>query len=72
MEIAAWNYGVGSRFYTTSDKEAMARRFNLPKELSLTAVLGFGYPAKKVVGKKNRKPLSELAFSEKYGQQLRI
>ncbi len=72
MEVAAWNYGVASRFYTTSDKDAMTKYFNLPKELNLTAVLGFGYPAKKVIGKKDRKPLSELAFSEKYGQPLSV
>lgn len=72
MEVTAWNYGVASRFYTRSDKEAMSKYFNLPMDLNLTAVLGFGYPAKKVVGRKNRKPLSELAFSEKYGQELKI
>jgi len=72
MEVAAWNYGVASRFYTTSDKDAMTKYFNLPKELNLTAVLGFGYPAKKVIGKKDRKPISELAFSEKYGQPLSV
>ncbi|HUI86224.1 MAG TPA: nitroreductase family protein [Nitrososphaerales archaeon] len=72
MEVAAWNFGVASRFYTTSDKEAMMKNFNLPKELNLTAVLGFGYPAKKVIGRKDRKPLSELAFSEKYGQPLKV
>lgn len=72
MEVAAWNFGVASRFYTTFDKEAMSRHFNLPKELNLTAVLGFGYPAKKVIGKKNRKPLTELAHLEKYGQHLNL
>ena len=30
---------------------------------------GFGYPSKSIgKGKKNRKPLSEIAFREKWGQ----
>jgi len=70
MELAAWNYGVASRLYTRSDKEAMGSYFNLPKEMNLAAVLGFGYPAKRVIGRKNRKPLSELVHSERYGQPL--
>jgi len=70
MQLAAWNYGVASRFYTSFDKEAMGRYFGIPKELNLAAVLGFGYPAMKIRGRKNRKPLSELAYSERYGQPL--
>jgi hypothetical protein len=35
-------------------------------------VVGFGYPARKIVGKKNRKPLEEIAYSNKFGQPLNI
>lgn len=72
MQLAAWNYGVGSRLYTGWDKEAMTRYFNLPPEMSLTAVLGFGYPAKRIRGKKDRKSLADLFHSEKYGQRLAL
>jgi nitroreductase len=72
MQLAAWNFGVASRFYTTSDKDAMAAHFALPKELTLSAVLAFGYPAKKIRGRKDRKPLSEIAYSEKYGLPLTL
>jgi len=72
MQLAAWNYGVGSRFYTGSDKEAMSRYFNLPTDMSLAAVLGFGYPAQRIRGKKDRKPLADLVHSEKYGQRLAL
>jgi nitroreductase len=72
MELAAWNYGVASRLYTRFDKEAMNSHFNLPKEMNLTAILGFGYPAKRVIGRKNRKSLSELAHSERFGQPLAL
>ena len=31
---------------------------------------GFGYPAKKPIGKKNRLPLDQIAFHEKYGDSI--
>lgn len=72
MEVAAWGSGVASRLYTGFKEAEMRRDFAIPSELSIAAVLGFGYPAKKVIGKKKRKPLKELAFSEKYGNPLII
>jgi len=32
-------------------------------------VVGFGYPVRKIVGKKNRMPLTELAFIDKFGNR---
>ncbi len=72
MQLAAWNYGVSSRVYTGFNRELMAKDFGLPAELSLTVVVGFGYPAKKIVGKKNRLPLDQIAFSDRYGQKLAL
>lgn len=72
MQLAAWNYGVASRIYTGFDNIAMTKDFGLPSNLHLAVVVGFGYPAKKIIGRKNRKPLEELAFSERYGQPLRL
>jgi nitroreductase len=70
MELAAWNFGIASRVFTGFDREKMVRDFALPAELSLTAAVGFGYPARKLLGRKNRLPLSELAFSDRYGKKL--
>lgn len=72
MQLAAWNYGVASRLYTGFDREAMARDFGLPSGKNLAVVVGFGFPAKKVIGKKNRLPLSELAYSEQYDRPLSL
>jgi len=69
MELAAWNFGVASRVFTGFDKEKMTRDFALPAELSLTAAVGFGYPAKKLRGRKNRMQLTEIAFMDRYGQK---
>jgi nitroreductase len=72
MELAAWNYGVGSGIFTGMDKEAVQIDFEIPRELTPSAVLGFGYPARKIKGRKDRAPLTELTFSEKYGQELAL
>lgn len=72
MQLAAWNDGVASGIYTGFNKEAMVRDFGIPAELVPSAAVGFGYPRKKIIGKKNRKPLLELAFLEKYGKRLGI
>jgi nitroreductase len=69
MQLAGWNYGVASGIYTGFKEESMRRDFAIPKELKPSAVVGFGYPAKKLVGKKDRMPLAELAFLDKVGNR---
>lgn len=72
MQLAAWNFGVASRVYTGVDENRMRRDFRLPDALVPTAVLGFGYPKKKVIGRKNRMPLREVAFLEEFGNPLAL
>ena len=67
MQLAAWNFGVASRLFTGFKGPELRRDFGIPAELKPSAVLGFGYPAMKIRGKKNRKPLEELVSLEKYG-----
>ncbi|HUI22879.1 MAG TPA: nitroreductase family protein [Nitrososphaerales archaeon] len=67
MQLAAWNFGVASRLFTGFKEPELRRDFAIPPELKPTAVLGFGYPAKQIKGKKKRKPLEELVSLEKYG-----
>jgi nitroreductase len=70
MELAAWSFGVVSCLYTGIKQDELRRDFGVPADLEATAVLGFGYPPRKILGKKNRRPLAELAFSERYGSHL--
>lgn len=70
MQLAAWNFGVVSRPYTGMRIGEMRVDFRIPENLNPTAVVGFGYPARKIVGKKSRKPLGEIAFLEEYGKPL--
>jgi nitroreductase len=71
MQLAAWDSGVGSGIFTGVNAEKLRKDFGIPSELEPTAFLGFGYPMKKVTGKKKRRnPLSEIAFLEIFGNTL--
>jgi nitroreductase len=72
MQLAAWNYGVGSGVYTGVNREGMSKDFGVPPGMNVSVVVGFGYPVRKIIGRKNRKPLDELAFSGKFGQKLSV
>ncbi|MGP8125368.1 MAG: nitroreductase family protein [Nitrososphaerales archaeon] len=69
MELAAWNFGVVSRLFTGFKEAELRRDFGIPPELKPIAVLGFGYPARKIRGRKSRKPLEELVSAEFYGRK---
>jgi nitroreductase len=71
MQLAAWNSGVASGIFTGVNDEALRRDFEIPKDLHISVVAGFGYPARKITGKrKNRKPLGEVAFLDRYGSSV--
>jgi nitroreductase len=70
MELTAWDHGVTSRIYTGIKQPDMRRDFGIPSNLNATVVVGFGYPKHKILGRKNRLPLSEVAFLEKFGAPL--
>jgi nitroreductase len=71
MQLAAWNYGVGSGLFTGMKQEQLKSDFGIPNDLSPTVITGFGYPARKIMGKrKNRLSLHELVYHEKYGNPM--
>jgi len=69
MQLAAWNFGVGSGLFTGIREQNFRKDFSIPEQMNITIVVGFGYPAKKnLTGKrKNRLPLLDLVHYEKYG-----
>jgi nitroreductase len=67
MQIAAWDFGVTSCVFTGMNREALQKDFDIPSNLTPSIVIGFGYPARRLVGKKSRKPITELVFVERYG-----
>lgn len=66
MQVAAWNFGIASGLFTGIREKELRRDFNIPKWLNPTIVLGFGYPARKLFGKKNRQPLETLVHRERF------
>ncbi|HME18730.1 MAG TPA: nitroreductase family protein [Nitrososphaerales archaeon] len=70
MQLAAWNYGVASAPYTGVKAEELRRDFGIPESLHPAVVIGFGHPARRLVGRKSRRPLSEIAYLEAYGKGL--
>lgn len=68
MQLAAWNRGVASGVFTGVRETELRNDFGIPKELNITIIVGFGYPARKLTGrKKDRVPLGELVYYGKYG-----
>ena len=68
MQLTAWDQGVGSGLFTGIREDKLRGDFAIPKELSPSVTIGFGYPARKLTGKrKNRLPIRELVYYEKYG-----
>ncbi len=72
MQLTAWNEGVVSRLFTGIRVTDLRRDFAIPDRLQPTVVLGFGYPTRRILGKKSRVPLSQIAFSESFGSQLKV
>ncbi len=70
MQLAAWNFGVASCIFTGIKVDNLQKDFNIPEHVHPTVVVGFGYPAKKILGRKQRLPLDEIAFLGKYGNKL--
>lgn len=72
MQLTAWDHGIASGVFTGIRVTNFRRDFGIPENLNPTAVVAFGYPVRKLYGRKNRKPLSEVAFLEKYGKRLEL
>jgi nitroreductase len=70
MQLTAWDHGVASGLYTGIKQGDVRRDFGIPEELNTTIVVAFGYPRRKLLGRKKRKPLSEVAFLERYGNKI--
>ena len=74
MQLYAWGVGVGSCIYTVDAAEAR-EVLGVPDDYDLTAVCGFGYPTfhvESMQGRKNRRPLSEVAFHGRFGEPLAL
>ena len=70
MILAAWGDGVGSNWTGFGGLEGVRDEFGLPDSYDVLAVLPIGYPKRKIIGKKKRKPFNEVASAERFGSPL--
>lgn len=71
MLLTAWGEGVGSNWVGFGGLEPVKSLLDIPAGLDVLAILPFGYPARPVGrGKKQRKPLRDVAHLERYGRPL--
>ena len=69
MVLTAWSEGVGSNWVGFGGMNAVKPLLGIPDGIEVLAIVPFGYPARPVgKGRKNRKPLTEVAHSERFGQ----
>ena len=69
MVLTAWAEGVGSNWVGFRGLEEIRTLLAIPDEYEILAAVPFGYPTEPASqGKKNRKPLAEVASHGKYGQ----
>ena len=69
MVLTAWAAGVGSNWVGFSELGAVRALLGIPDTLDVLAILPFGYPADAIgQGKKERKPLGDVASRERFGQ----
>ena len=72
MMLTAWGDGVGSNWTGFAGRlDNVRKEFGLPETYDVLAVVPFGHPKRKVIGKKKRKPLGEVASMERFGTPLR-
>ena len=69
MILMAWSEGVGSNWVGFENLCTIKPLLGIPDNIDVLAILPFGYAAKEIgKGKKKRKPLSEVAHRERFGQ----
>ncbi len=68
MILTAWDEGVGSNWTGFLGLDEVRTSLGIPGDYDVLAVLPFGYPAEeRRAGKKARKPIGEVASSERFG-----
>ncbi len=71
MVLAAWGDGVGSNWTGFGSIESVRQESGIPDTYDVLAVLPLGYPKRKAIGRKRRKPFNEVVSSERFGAPLR-
>jgi nitroreductase len=71
MMLAAWGEGVASNWTGFAHRlDNVRQEFGLPETYDVLCVIPLGYPRRKIIGRKKRKPFSQVVSAERYGQAL--
>ena len=70
MILTAWGEEVGSNWTGFGALDGVRKMVGFPDTYDVFAVIAFGYPKRAVKGKKKRKPLTEVASAERFGNPL--
>ena len=68
MMLVAWGAGIGSCWVGNMNRPEVKTLLAVPEDQMIITVIPFGYPQEKLgAGRKNRKPLGEVAHAERFG-----
>jgi nitroreductase len=68
MLLTAWSEGIAGNWSGFGALAEVGALVGIPTEVDVLAVLPFGFPADAIGrGKKNRKPLDQVAYRERWG-----
>ena len=70
MILVAWADGVGSNWTGAGGLEGVRVEFGLPDTFDVLAVVPVGYPKRRILGRKKRKPFDEVVSAERFGAPL--
>src|SRR5216684_3145861 len=68
--LTAWGDGVGSNWVGFAGMDAVRKEFGLLDAYDVVAVVPLGYPKRKILGKKRRKPFNQVVSAERFGTPL--
>ncbi len=71
MVLTAWSEGVGSNWVGFQGLTEVKALLGIPDDLDVLAIIPFGYPVQAGGrGRKQRKPLPEVAYRGRFGQPM--
>jgi nitroreductase len=69
MMLAAWGEGIGSNWVGNVNHDTIKKLLHIPVECMVLTLIPFGYPDRAIgAGRKNRKPLNNVAHRERFGE----
>jgi nitroreductase len=70
MILTAWGDGVGSTWTGFGPLDAVGNVCGIPDTYEVLAVVPLGYPTRRILGKKKRKPFDQVVSAERFGTPL--